>query len=86
MTKTVNGNILSDVKATPNSQSDMMSDQFQSLNRQNPTNRKNLPDIIHLGQDKKQKINQKVTLSFQTQRFLPEPTWHLSKRIRIENF
>ncbi len=61
VTKIVNGNIRADVKATPNSQSDM-SDQFQSLNRQNPTNRKYLPDIIHLGQDKKQKIKPKSHL------------------------
>ncbi len=58
VTKIVNGNILSDVKATPNSQSDT-SDQFQSLNKHNPTNRKYLPDKIHLGQHKKQKIKPK---------------------------
>ncbi len=58
VTKIVNGNILSDVKATPNSQSDT-SDQFQSLNKHNPTNRKYLPDKIHLGLDKKQKIKPK---------------------------
>ncbi len=57
VTKIVNGNILSDVKATPNSQSDT-SDQFKSLTKQNPTNRKYLPGIIRLGQDKKQKIKQ----------------------------
>ncbi len=58
VTKIVNGNILSDVKATPNSQSDT-SDQFQSLKKQNPTNRKYLPGIIRLGQDKIQKIKPK---------------------------
>ncbi len=58
VTKIVNGNILSDVKATPNSQSDT-SDQFKSLKKQNPTNRKYLPGIIRLGQDKKQKIKPK---------------------------
>ncbi len=55
VTKIVNGNILSDVKATSNSPT---SDQFQSLNKDNPTNRKYLPDKIRLGQDK-QKIKPK---------------------------
>ncbi len=64
VSKIVNGNILSDVKATPNSQSDM-SDQFQSLNKQNPTNRKYLPGIIRLEQDKKQKIKPKSHLVHQ---------------------
>ncbi len=55
VTKVVNGNILSDAKATTNPQSDMSGHQFLAHDKHMTTNRKFRPEIIRLGQDRKQK-------------------------------
>ncbi len=58
ITKEVNGRLLSDIKSTPFSKSDTLSNEFSSLTNYKPTNRKFLPETIRLGQDKKQKSKQ----------------------------
>ena len=59
VTKVGNGNILSDVKTTTDSLSDMYVHRFLSHDKHKPTNRKFRPEIIHLGQDRKQTVSPK---------------------------
>ena len=59
VTKVVNGHLLSDIKSTPFSKSDTLSNEFSSQTNYKPTNRKFLPETIRLGQDKKQKSKQR---------------------------
>ncbi len=51
VTKVVNGHLLSDIKSTPFSKSDTLSNEFSSQTNYKPTNRKFLPKTIRLGQD-----------------------------------
>ncbi len=57
--KVANGHLLSDIKSTPFSKSDTLSNEFSSQTNYKPTNRKFLLKTIRLGQDKKQKSKQR---------------------------
>ncbi len=53
VTKVVNGNLLSDIKAIPDTQTDTSSNKFLSQNNYKSGNRKFLPGIIRLGVGRK---------------------------------
>ena len=57
--KVVNGHLLSDIKSTPFSKSDTLSNEISSQNNYKTTNRKFIPKTVHLGQDKKPKSMQR---------------------------
>ncbi len=56
VTKVVNGNLLSDIKAIPDTQTDTSSNEFLSQNTYKP-NRKFLPGIFSLGEGGKQNMD-----------------------------
>ncbi len=53
VTKVVNGNLLSDIKAIPDTQTDTSSNKFLSQNNYKSSNKKFLPGIIRLGVGRK---------------------------------
>ncbi len=57
VTKVVNGNLLSDIKAIPDTQTDTSSNEFLSQNTYKPSNRKFLPGIFSLGEGGKQNMD-----------------------------
>ncbi len=57
VTKVVNGNLLSDVKAIPDTQTDTSSNEFLSQSNYKTTSRKFLPGIIRLGEGRKQNMD-----------------------------
>ncbi len=57
VTKVVNGNLLSDVKAIPDTQTDTSSNKFLSQRNYKSSNRKFLPGIIRLGEGRKQNMD-----------------------------
>ncbi len=56
VTKVVNGNLLSDIKAIPDTQTDTSSNEFLSQSNYKRTSRKFLPGIIRLGEGRKQNM------------------------------
>ncbi len=57
VTKVVNGNLLSDIKAIPDTQTDTSSNEFLSQSNYKTTSRKFLPGIIRLGEGRKQNMD-----------------------------
>ncbi len=57
VTKVVNGNLLSDIKAIPDTQTDTSSNKFLSQRNYKSSNRKFLPGIIRLGEGRKQNMD-----------------------------
>ncbi len=76
----VNGKILSDGKATYNSQFHTSINQFLSRNKHKPTNNKFLPGIIRLGQDKKRIPKPKGHYGPQNSIFSPQTNLEASNK------
>ncbi len=81
--KVVNGHLLSDIKSTPFSKSDTLSNEIASQNNYKTTKRKFIPKTVRLGQDKKQKSKQRG--HYASQDSISSPQQQMESWIRDRN-